>query len=570
MIQYRKYSLKGKIELSAEKGNNGKRKPRERRLSLFGRAVIIYVFCLVSVLACLLGVLCAFLYTYEKYLPEKTAFEVASSIDKAEMGRLIEESAGDFGEFEDAELIIQRTEHLSGKVSVQKLAKEYTSDRPVYRLMCGDKDIGKLSLRVAEKKAAFGIRTYEKENLFLYPESVPGAVYRTEVKAVVPQGAELFINGKKVEKEHLLESSAPYGGEITVPYGTLCDIYEVEELCLVPQLEAVVGSETSPLTVNGGRADWFAEKERTFVLTIPSDAELLICGKAPDRSVAKKGDLGSAVSQFERELGDALPKMLSYTVLSIGEEDIEVSVNGEPLFGEVYDNNGVRELVYLYSEESKFKVSAVIPAGSVLYINGIKVGEEYFVGESEFDGLSGVKYLSAQPVLGNLYEIDGLLCQPKITAKIGGSEIPVCALSRNERIFKAEFYGAVVEMEAVKNAADEFVRAYFHYVANGAVGIEENYEALISLMKEGSPAYRQIQRSKSSFEFVNQGVYTINNIKPRDFIKLSSGLVYCVCDYSVHLRFYRNEKLYEGTLSLIFTEENGALRVCDMVIDSDG
>ena len=557
------------MELSEDKVNNGKIKPKKRPSSLFGRAVIIYSLCLFSALACLLGVLCAFLYTYEKHLPEKTALEIASSIDEAEMSRLVAERVGDFGAFETAELIVQRTEHLLGKLGVQKLAKEYTADRPVYRLMCGDKDIGKLTLRVAEKKAFFGIKTYEKESVFLYSESVPGAVFRRSINAVVPEGAELFINGKKAGEEQLYASAVPYEGDVTLPYGTLCDIYKVEGLCLEPQLWVAVEKEQTAVTVNGESADWFAEKERTFVLTIPSDAELLVCGKAPDRSVAKKGAIGFAVTAFEKELNDVLPEMLSYRVFASGAEDIEVKVNGVPLSGDFYDNNGERELVYLYSEESKFKIRAVIPAGATLFVNGVSVGEEYFAGSGDFEGLSGVKYLFSQPVQGDVYEIDGLFCEPKITASLGEKEIPLCYLSREERTFCAEFYGEVVESQEVKNAADSFVRAYFHYVANGAVGLEENYCALVSHMKNGSPAYKQIQRSKSSFQFVNQGVYKINNIEPKSFIKLSSGLSYCVCDYSVHLRFYQNQKLYEGAFTLIFTEENGSLLVCDMIIDSD-
>ncbi|MBR6602408.1 MAG: hypothetical protein IKK94_00155, partial [Clostridia bacterium] len=97
---------------------------------------------------------------------------------------------------------------------------------------------------------------------------------------------------------------------------------------------------------------------------------------------------------------------------------------------------------------------------------------------------------------------------------------------------------------------------------------EENYGALISKMKAQSPAFKQIQRSKSSFEFVNQGVYRIDLLEPKNFIGIG-GLIYCEVDYSVHLRFYRNEKLYEGTLSLVLIKENDTYLVCDMVIDSE-
>ena len=69
-------------------------------------------------------------------------------------------------------------------------------------------------------------------------------------------------------------------------------------------------------------------------------------------------------------------------------------------------------------------------------------------------------------------------------------------------------------------------------------------------------------------EFVNQGVYRIDLLEPKNFIYIG-GLIYCQVDYSVHLSFYRNEKLYEGTLSLVLAKENDTYLVCDMVIDSE-
>lgn len=524
--------------------------------------------------AAFIGVLSAFLHTYEVNLPEKVAEKFVCELDKNALALLVEGSAGELCEFEDASLLIDRIEHLSGEIRQAKLAKEYTSAVPVYRLICGESDIGKLTLKRSEKDAAFGIARFEVDSAVLYDESVPGAIERTSVRVCVPAGASLTANGKAVGAEYMTESGVNYSGKTVTAAGTLCDIYVIENLCLLPELKAEFEGESSVLSLSGGNADWFSENERTFILTVPSDASVTIDGKSPKASLAAKGELTEAVSEFEKHLGDALPETVSYTVHGSKEDtEISVSVNGKSLEGQWLEAEKNENAVYLYSDESKFKIKATIPEGAVLYVNGVAASESYLSGKSPYEGLTAVKYLASDPekLSGVLYEISGLLCEPSITAKLGEKELPLCSISRNEQTFIAEFYGKASEnIEAVKNAADSFTRSYFHYVANGAVGIEENYNALIALMKSGSPGYKQIQRSKSSFEFVNQGVYRIDLISPKNFIPLGSNLIYCQVDFSVNLRFYRNEKQYEGTISLVFLNESGAYKVCDMVIDSDG
>lgn len=568
MVQYIKYfDERYRTELEETK----KRKPKERHLSAFAKGAIIYTLSLTALFAVLIGVLAVFLGTYEKNLPEKVAERFTYQLKGETMSALVKEAAGELGEFETPELLIERTEHLSGEIRQAKLAKEYTAAVPTYRLICGEGDIGKLTLRRAEKDAAFGIAGFEVDTVTLYPESVPGAIERTSVRICVPSGAALTVNGIAASEKYITERGVSYTGRTLVTGDTLCDIYVIDRLCLVPELEVEWGGTKSVLCVSSGRADWFGEAERTFVLTVPSGADVSVAGMTPSESLAEGGELTEALNEFEKHLGDALPKTLSYTVLRMGEdEDISVSVGGKALEGEWFDDG--KKLIYLYTDESKFSVSAVIPMGAELYINGIKASEEYIAGEKEFEGLSGVKYLSSDPekLTGVHYEIGGFLCEPSITAKIGDAELPLCSLSRNEQTFSAEFYGMTSDTEAIKTAADSFIRTYFNYVANGAVGIEENYNALIALMKNGSPGYKQIQRSKGSFEFVNQGTYRIDLIKPENVISLGGGLTYCEAEYSVNLRFYRNEKLYAGRFSLVFVKENAGYFVCDMSIAAEG
>ncbi len=546
------------------------RKPKEKRIKGFVKASIIYALSLTLVFAALIGVLCAFLHTYEKNLPIKTAENFLLSLDDEKLASLVEGTAGSLGEFESAELLISRTEHLSGKMQVAKLAKEYTSERPVYRLICGDKDIGKIVLCKKEKKAAFGLTAFEIDDVFLYPESVPGAIERASITVCVPADATLLVNNREAGEEYITQKGVTYSGKTVVFNDVKCDIYKIDGLCLVPELIAEANCEIVDLNIKNGKADWFSEEKLSFVLTVPSNASVMIGGMTPSPSLAVEGELTEALSEFEKELGEGLPKALSYRIFGFyALPEMSVTANGNTLVGKWIEEK--KEAIYLYSDESKYNVSITAPENATVYINGVAVSEKYLVGQGEYEALTDLKKYATggNAITGVTYKVSGLICEPQITAKIGDSEIPLCSIKKNELDISAEFYGAESEnAKKAQNAAEEFTRAYFHYVANGAVGIEENYGALIAKIKEQSPAYKQIQRSKGSFEFVNQGVYRIDLLEPKNFIDIGD-LIYCEVDYSVHLRFYSNQKLYEGTLSLVFVKENDTYLVCDMVIDSE-
>ncbi len=553
------------------------RKPKEKRLSRFWRIVIIYALSLVLVFSVLLCVLAAFLRTYEMNLPEKTAEEFAESFKERELISLAEEMLGEISEFETPALIIERSEFLHGEIKYLRFAKEYTSEKPVYRIICGENDIGKLILKKADTEASFGLTRWEKESAELYTEAISGAKDRISVKIIVPDGAALKINGKIASQEYISEENGEYGGRVlTIGYEGGFDTYVIENLCTLPEIEAEYNGETAMLAASDGVADWFDSSQDSFVLTVPSNADVLINGSAPSRELAVKGSITEAVNEFEKELGDKLPGTVSY--FAYGKENAEkcisVSVGGEILEGSLHvGDDGVEKLVYLNTEASRYSVRALVPEGAELYVNGVKASDSYIKGSEVFSLFDNLTYLvkNKDTVSGVLYEVSGLLCVPEISAMIEGEELPVCYEKREKQTFTAEFYGMDDSTcAAVQKSSDGFARAYFHYVSNGAVGIEENYNTLIARMLLSSPGYKHIKQSKSSYEFVNQCVYKINHIEPVCTVSLGEGMYFCRLDFSVHLRFYRNEKQYEGTLSLVLKEEDGVLLVCEMTIEENG
>lgn len=554
--------------------NSSKRKPREKKLSRFSQALIIYIITLSLLIISGICVLCGFLYTYETNLPEKTAQKYVSSLDENKLAELIESTLEDISELESSSLLLARSEHLSHEITQMKYAKEYTSMRPVYRLICGEHDIGKLTLRKSAKDAPFGLSRWEIDEVELYHEAIAGAGEKKSYTVCVPDGASLEVNGKEAGTDLLSESAVKYTGKsVLTQSDTLCDVYVLDGLYTKPDIEASYLGQKSSVNFDGSDADWFTQSERCFIMTVPEEATLTVNGKTPEVSFSTKGELTQGVSTFEKELGDRLPKAVSYFVFGTkADADISVSVHGRELSGEwVKDENGYDKVIYLYSEESKYRINAILPEGAVLYINGIEVGKEYLKGSAPFGISERLSYLSKEPekLFGTLYEVEGLLCRPEIKATLGDIDLPICSYTESNLLICAEFYGKpdATLKNSFSSYAESYANSYISYVSNGAVGIEENISALLAQMKNGSPGYKQIQKSKSSFEFVNQATYKIDRLETLNFIPLGENLFFCQTDFSVTLRYYRTEKLYTGTLSLIFVKEEGGAKVSDLIID---
>ncbi len=559
------------------------RTPREKKLTPFTKGAIIYGAVLALIFVILLCVLAAFLHTYETNLPEKTAEKFISELDGKALTKLVEDklSSEGFGEFENAEAVLESAKHLSGEISFSKLVKEYTSDAPVYRIICGENDIGRLILKKSAKNAMFGLTRYEIDRAELYKEAVPGAEKRIDARLTLPAGASLSVNGIAVSDSYLTEKGVAYSGSavLTAEYGeSLCDIYLIENLCAAPRLDieyngdrfSVAGGQ---LSHGGSEYDWFADSSRTFVLTVPTGADVTVGGRIPS-APSRKGDLSHAVSEFEAHLGEKLPGTVSYTVcgdISGAEDEIKVSLGANVLSGRVNDTPSGKQLVYLYSEDSFYKVNAVLPEGAELFINGISVSEDYSEGASEFPSVSDIGYLinDKSVLMGRLYKIAGLLTEPEISASLDGEELMLCSATRDKQVITAEFFGAPAALPEASLAATDFAKAYFNYVINGAVGIEANYSALLEKMKSGSPGYKQIQQTKNSIKYVNRSAYRIDELKILSAIPLGEQLVWCRPEFSVNLKLGSKEKQYAGTMDLVLFRENDVFYVCDMLVDSN-
>ncbi|MGN1048190.1 MAG: hypothetical protein ACI4QZ_06240 [Eubacteriales bacterium] len=547
------------------------RKPKEKIYAGFRKALLIYTSALLAVILISLGVLALFLDTYEKNLPEKTAIKYTESLAADDFSLLRSMAAQIVTEndekIESVDSILSHFGFFDGEMQVTKLAKEYTHDAPVYRIVCNDTPVGKITLKKAEKKALFGLGKWEIDSAELELELLCGAE-RGTYTVCVPAGSALKINGNTAGEEYLALSGEKYSGKAVTPAETLCDIYKFE-LYVRPELE-IVSNEGGALalTVNKKSADYFTENANSFTLVAPYEATVLIDGVSPDLRLAEKAELTEELSEFEQVEGLELPAMCSYTVYGSEEKNVSASVRGEEL-------DCIREsgkLTFLYTEKSKYTVRVTVPKGAEVCLNGVPVSDAYLSGTSEYKTLSEDIGVSDAFGEGDVFEISGLLAVPEISAELDGKALPVTYVSRSAHEICEEFVGLPSDALKKENTAfaERFAKAYIHYVANGAVGLEENSSALLALMKSGSTAQKKIIRSKESFAFVNQGVYTIEKLEARDFIQLEGGAFVCKVDFSVTIRFYRAETPYVGTLSLVCCTDGASALVSGLSIDASG
>lgn len=534
-------------------------------MTSYKKALIIYTSALSLCIAILIGILALFLGTYEKNLPEKAAEEFISSLNAEKLAELVEDCYGDRLTFETPRDIVEGSEAFDGELETAKLAKEYTFDSPVYRMISPLGDIGKFTLRASEKKALFGVTVWEIESVTIYEEAL-GTPSSCSICAIA--GAEVYINGVKASDKYKTAENAEYTGKALVASDVKCDLYVIDGLYTEPKISFSVGGKTEEAQTNAvGSADYFLLTENSISVTLPSDAALTLDGRAADTSKAENGNILTAVSVFEQNIPEKLPRMVGYTIYC-GETppQIKVTHNGadlEPI------NDGDR-YIYLYTEDALYSVKAVLPRGAELYLNDVGANESYALGTSEFLGLSdSKKYINNMPS-GTVWEVSGLLCEPEIGAMMNGNALLPCYKRVENGEIYIEFYGETVEPTSTeKTAAEEFTRRYFKYTVGGAVGLDENLAELLAVMKEGSVAYKKMDRSRSSFMYVNQFKYTIKALESKNFIELGSNAFACDVDFDVRLSLYNGEKIYAGKLSLIAADDGNGYLVCDIKLDSE-
>lgn len=205
-------------------------------------------------------------------------------------------------------------------------------------------------------------------------------------------------------------------------------------------------------------------------------------------------------------------------------------------------------------------VEAIIPAGAVLYINGVQVDDGYKTGEIPIKSLEeAAKYVSV-PTL-SAYKAEGLYLEPEVTA-FSEDGVP---LSYEKKGNSYEFF--FPPSEELESSMSEYVlaaeNAYISYMANENRAKQENFSRLSPYLIFGSQI--DVSLKKVDVEWNIQYDQRVNEyIKVENFIPYGDDCFTCELKFKVILKKYRHESDFSGHLRWTFVRTDSGWKAAQM------
>ena len=220
-----------------------------------------------------------------------------------------------------------------------------------------------------------------------------------------------------------------------------------------------------------------------------------------------------------------------------------------------------------------------LPAGAEATVNGKPLdatskaaegasAEELGTGMT-FLGKFGVTELSVVPdavPAFDKYVITGYLAMPKITAKLGDTELVEAGVRVNEYDVLWEFDYPIGEKpdEERMNSSKKFANAYIEYICDGGAwdhpenskAFNENYEALLSSMVEGTAGFMGIMQSYGAvYKLPQSSSYKIESISVTDAITYTPSCISTQVRYTLNRTAMLNGEsvtaTYEGSIMVL-------------------
>lgn len=535
----------------------------------YTKGLIIYGAALFLLLAVLIGVLCLFLSTYENNLPEKLVSEYIKDLTEEKIAGMISGEAENLSEFESGLDIFYLGVGKEGKskdFSFYKKAEEYTSAKPVYKLIYGNTEIGKITLQKAKDRALFDLTKWEIDECKIYTEDFLKNPKTFTVK--VPSSARLRIGKVDVPDKYITSSEQKYDGSCFLRSGeVLCNTYTIEGIYSEPRFCVSLGDKTVELLTydKNGVLDWYIQSENHFTLTAPEECSVTVDGKPLNSGYRYKTEPQGEIGVFEEKLENP-PSDAFYRIEKTGEEPkITGIIATEEL--EVYKNE--ENFVCKYPDDLKRSVTVILPDGTSLYVNGIEVGDEYQLGREGYSCLSTVEaHLQGIPD-GKKYVIEGLLTLPEVSAELCGVPLKICGNERDGLSQRVEFLGeSMTELQtAHASLATKYANTYITFTAMGAQNLEAHSRAVLDLMLPGSSGYKKIKKAVDSFSWVNPntGIVT-EKMEAQNFIKISDNAFVCDVEFAVILKNYKSSIPYSGTFTLTYIKDGESWLCAEMNI----
>ncbi len=382
-----------------------------------------------------------------------------------------------------------------------------------------------------------------------------------EYRVILPEGAELAVNGIPIEQDKKEGYSVAYPAISIAEKGhdvAPCDIYIFNDIYFLPELSATLGGESLEMGECGeGEFFFYYPESATHLVnvTVPVGVDAYVSGILLTEEWARRTEIDGELGQLDDGGTGTLPRLSIWTVDDLfGEVEVEAKIGEKDVALLSHDNGNYK---FDTPDECKYSVTVILPAGGELFVNGkaIPADKKTEGGAAAEDIAYGFTALGRYEVseLGVIegavptfdkYVLTGYLAEPNITAKLGETELPLAGKRLEGYDLRAEFdfsAGDIFDAERIA-AAEKFAEAYIAYICGGGAwndpanekAFNENYNALKAQMIEGTAGYIGVMESYREVNLMPKyDTFEIDSKDVTSLVAYTEKSLSCRVDFSV-------------------------------------
>ena len=382
-----------------------------------------------------------------------------------------------------------------------------------------------------------------------------------EYRIILPEGAELTLNGIRIEPERKEKYNVVYPALSLVEAGhdvASCDLYIFNDVYFLPKLEASLNGVSLTLAESEGNEFFFYYPEdATHVVNVivPVGVDAYVSGILLTEEWARRSEIDGELGDLDDGGTGTLPRLSVWTVENVfGEVEVEAKIGDKQVELLEHDNGTYK---FATPDECKYVLTVILPAGAELFVNGkaISSDKKESGGATAEDIAYGFTALGKYEVseLGVIegavpsfdkYILTGYLAEPNITAKMGGAELPLAGKSLDGYNLRAEFdfsAGDTFDADRIA-AAEKFAEAYIAYICGGGAwndpenekAFNENYNALKAQMIEGTAGYVGVMESYREVNMMPKyDSYKIDSKGSTNLVAYTEKSLSCRVEFSV-------------------------------------
>ena len=320
-------------------------KRRKKRRDHWGPFLLFWTLLLLT-----LGLVSCLVYyryasVYEDTMPEKAMDELMAAMSEDGWRDALLPTVGEVGEFEDPQQLFES--YFNGALEGRKLSyrldrTKSTPDQSIFGLYAGPSRLGEVRLVPVEgSRISFLAKKWSRcewrvESIRATP--LTEALEALTVEIDVPDGTEIFLNGKPLRQELIIDPAVPLSevGELEARFERQPRMvrYEITPLYGDITVTDAEGNEIAPLgEIENGRCRYVVEPKETYSFEIeaPEGVVVTVCG-----AELGEGEIVSSENNMFRHLEnyitDSWYKTVHYAADGLySVPEIRATYNGEEL-----------------------------------------------------------------------------------------------------------------------------------------------------------------------------------------------------------------------------------------------